>query len=103
MKAFQFLLGLAILAFVMWTAIAPVNADAKSLVGGWVWVGNCTVCGGNVNVTCNVAAPYPAVCSSSNEVNVCNTDGTGGHCQGENAYPCSGYSACNNAEDTTCG
>jgi hypothetical protein len=53
MKAFQFLLGLAILVFVLLVVSAPVNADAKSLVGGWYPYTGCLACETTRNDDCS--------------------------------------------------
>lgn len=104
MKKYQVLLGLGVLVMALWTVIAPVHADGKSLVGSWVWVNCDTACEGNTDVICNVNEPWPAICGNYNVVNVCAVNSNGsGTCTGEDQYPCVGNYACSTAEDTYCG
>ena len=44
MKKFQILLGLTVLVLALYTISAPVNADGKSLIGGWGHYSGC-MCG----------------------------------------------------------
>lgn len=97
MKTLQFLLGLAILVFVLWTAIAPVNANSKMLIGG---VGDGCACGGDLTRTCT--AQQGQTCSAN--ITLCDS-GTGGTCRdthGMGAFPCHFSDGCKDERSQTC-
>lgn len=77
MKTFQFLLGLAILAVVLWTGASPINVDAKTVVGGWWTPADCTCSGTHTEACTN--GPDPDNCNPGLSTLVC-TIGSGGAC-----------------------
>jgi len=108
MKALTFsrvsiVLGLALFAAVMCFSTSPIEAGTDSLIGGWVWVDECTPCCGETYVICNVNDPYPAECTSSEGAWVCDVSGSCGDCDMTENTPCnSGNDACTSAKETDC-
>ena len=100
MKKLQVFLGLAVLIFVLWATTTPVNADGKSLIGGWVPIWPAPCCYGVFpNDHCANGAPYGCygggliTCWMASEY-------TGKNCTPWGGDPMRWY--CNNIEHAQC-
>jgi hypothetical protein len=90
---------------VFWAVAAPGATSADSLIGGWVWVTECTPCWGNADDNC-LYFPWPAVCTSNTPINLCDVSldaDPPGDCDGSGWTPCDyGNDYCTNMQDTYC-
>ena len=79
MKTFQFLLGLVILVAVLWTVTTPANAEADSMIGGWVLIGRCpTGCDGAHEEPCTNGPPWTVpYCDPGSWTWVCSDNSSG--------------------------
>lgn len=102
MKKFQIFIGLTVLVLALWVVGTPVNADGKTLVGGWNFYTGCLPCSGIELNNCENGATTGVIGCDSGDLWILLVPGTE---EGTWYLPavCDGPGNCTNVCNSQCG